>query len=160
MSKIVQIAVVLAAAGLAGCGGDAPQAAPGNAAPKVIEKGIFISASDCAATGKASLDQCGGAIDKAVAEHLQTATVYTSLTRCEAARGRNRCDKTVDGYRGRLQAFLVTLDTPATAVGLYPSSAGAGFKTGTGQSVSALDDTLVVSREAFTLANDNAKLSK
>ena len=91
---------------LSGCGGDPRRPQIRGAA---IERGIFISATDCAATGKLTLDECGDAIDKAVAEHDAHAPVFAQLDRCESAFGDDRCDKGFDQrYRPRLQAFFVT----------------------------------------------------
>ena len=107
-------------AALGGCG-DASQ--PEAKARHPVEHGVFISARDCAATGKLTVDQCGQAIDAAVARHEAEAPSYGSLSQCEATVGADRCDKGVDGrYRLRLQAFFVTMAIPAHAVPLYPPS--------------------------------------
>lgn len=144
-------------AALGGCG-DASQ--PEAAAAPPAEHGIFISAQDCAATGKLTVDQCGQAIDAAVARHEAEAPAYGSHSQCEAIVGADRCDKGVDGrYRIRLQAFFVTLAIPARAVGLYPPSQSMiGFQSPSKQSIHARDDTLRVSDAALTLAHENAKL--
>ena len=153
------IVVLIGGMALTGCGSDPDPAQKSQAPP--IEHGIFISATDCAATGKLTIDQCGQAIDRAVAEHEAQAPVFASIDRCEGTYGVDRCDKGVDErYRPRLQAFFVTLANPAHAVPLYPPSKSLiGFQSPSRQPVSARDQTLRVSEAALTLAYENAKLS-
>jgi Protein of unknown function (DUF1190) len=148
--------LVCATALLAGCG-EAEQ--PKAVAPPA-ERGIFISATDCGASGKLSAELCGQAIDAAVAIHEQQAPVYRTLRQCQAAEGPERCDKTVDGqYRARLQAFFVVMSDPPSALPLYPSTQGQiGFRQATRQAVDARDENINVSVAALTLANENAKL--
>lgn len=149
-------AAVLSAAVLAGCG----SAEEPKAAARTFEHGVFVSASDCAGTGKANIDQCGTAIDAAVASHIATARVYPALARCEAVEGPERCEKIgQDQYRVRAQAFFVTFSDPPTALPLYaPSTAVAGFRSPSKQQLSVLNETLKMSRAAIALANDNARL--
>jgi hypothetical protein len=155
LSKFVMLTGLLA---LSGCGAD-PQPAPKSAAP-AIERGVFISATDCAATGKLTLDQCGDAIDKAVASHEAHAPDFAALDRCEAMFGQDRCDKGFDQrYRPRLQAFFVILAKPARAVPLYPPANNMiGFQSPSKQPINATDETLRVSVAALTVAHENAKL--
>lgn len=156
-----QIALLLCGSALlSGCGGDPAPASKSAAAP--IERGVFISATDCAATGKLTLDQCGQAIDNAVAAHEAKAPVSNTADECEGTFGSDRCDKGVDGrYRPRLQAFFVTLALPPRAVPLYPpSSSLIGFQSPSRQPIDARDDSLRVSVAALTLAYENAKLPK
>jgi hypothetical protein len=152
------IAVLVACAAMSGCG-DASHPANGSS-HRAVERGIFISASDCAATGKLTLEQCGRAIDAAVVRHEAHAPAYNSRHQCEANAGVDRCDRGVDGrYRLRLQAFFVTLANPANAVALYPpSKVMIGFQSPSKQPVDARDDTLRVSDAALSLAHENAKL--
>lgn len=145
---------------LAACGGDP---APGPKQPQAaVEHGVFISSSDCAATGKLTIDQCGQAIDAAVAEYQAVTPSYDSNGQCEEGVGAERCDKGVDGrYRQRLQAFFVTLVAPGRAVPLYiPSKSMIGFQSPSKQLIDARDQTLRVSEAALTLANENGKLTQ
>ncbi len=159
MRQLSKFCVGLAVcAALGGCG-DASQ--PEAKARPPVEHGIFISARDCAATGKLTIDQCGQAIDVAVARHEAEAPTYGSLSQCEATVGADRCDKGVDGrYRLRLQAFFVALAIPAHAVPLYPPSQSMiGFQSPSKQVIDARDATLRVSDAALSLAYENAKLA-
>lgn len=160
MTKIAVLALVaVAAAPLAGCGNSAP-AKPTVQAPPV-EKGVFISASDCADSGKLSADVCGQIIDQAVAAHEKNAPTYKFLRLCTTAVGPERCAKGVDGqYRARLQAFLVIMAQTPAAVPLYPAGSGVvGFVAANKDKIDARDETLIVSNDALALANENAKLS-
>ena len=145
---------------LAACGGSPAQ---GPKQPQAgVEHGVFISSSDCAATGKLTIDQCGEAIDAAVVEYQAHTLSYDSTEQCEEAVGADRCEKGVDGrYRQRLQAFFVTLVAPGHAVPLYiPSKSVIGFQSPSKQLIDARDETLRVSEAALTLASENAKLSQ
>ena len=144
------------AALLGGCG----QAEAPKAPPPPPERGIFISASDCAENGILSAELCGQAVDKAVSIHEQAAPSYKSLRQCTAAEGPDRCSKAVDGsYRARLQAFFITMSNPPDAIPLYPSTANAvGFRSAGRQAVDATDENIHVSIAALTVANENAKL--
>ena len=156
MPKLSPVALILACAGLlSGCG----QAEPPKAGPPP-ERGIFISAADCAESGKLSADLCAQAVDAAVAMHEQQAPIYPTLRQCQAKEGPERCDKTVEGqYRAKLQAFFVTMSNPPAGLPLYPSSAGViGFRNATRQAVDARDESINVSVAALTIANENAKL--
>jgi Protein of unknown function (DUF1190) len=149
-------AVLVAAIALGGCGNaEEPKA---TAPPP--EHGIFTSAIDCAGFGKLTVDQCGHAIDRAVTAHQAQAPLYKSLNQCEATEGPERCDKVADReYRPRIQAFLVTMSDPATAVQLYaPHGSTAAFRSPSRQEIAATDESMNVSREALTVANENAKL--
>jgi Protein of unknown function (DUF1190) len=159
MRHLSKFCVVLAVCAVLGGCGDASQPEAEATAPRA-EHGIFISARDCASTGKLTIDQCGQAIDVAVARHEAETPTYGSLSQCEAKVGADRCDKGVDRrYRLRLQAFFVTLAVPAHAVPLYPPSQSmVGFQSPSKQVIDARDDTLRVSDTALALAYDNAKL--
>jgi hypothetical protein len=154
--RFLPTAAALASLLAAGCGNSEQQ----NAAAPVFEHGVFISASDCEASGKATLDECGDAIDRAVTAHVRNSKLYASLVRCEAAEGQERCEKIgLDQYRARMQAFFVTFSKPPTALPLYPpATAVAGFKSPSNQQLSVLNETLHMSRAAIALANDNARL--
>lgn len=154
--RLSLMAALAAATSLAACG-QAEQ--PKSAAPPA-DHGVFISSTDCADTGKITLDDCGQAIDSAVAAHTENSAVYKSLRQCEAAEGPERCDKIGEKeYRARVQAFFVTMSTPATAVPLYaPHASTAGFRSPSKQDLSAHDESLHMSQAALSLANENARL--
>ena len=57
---------------LAGCG----EAEKPKAAAPPAERGIYISASDCADGGKLSAEQCGQAIDQAVAAFPEAEAIF------------------------------------------------------------------------------------
>lgn len=124
------------------------------------EHGVFISSTDCAERGKLTLEQCGQAIDLAVASHNETAPVYNTLRQCEGAEGPERCDRIGDKeYRARVQAFFVTMSDPASAVPLYPpAESTAAFRSPSKQELSASDESLKMSHAALSLANENARL--
>ncbi len=154
--RLSLIATLAAATTLTACG-QAEQ--PKSEAPPA-EHGVFISSTDCADTGKITLDDCGQAIDSAVAAHNENSAVYKSLRQCEAAEGPERCDKIGENeYRVRVQAFFVTMSTPATAVPLYaPNASTAAFRSPSKQELSAKDESLHMSPAAMTVANENARL--
>lgn len=159
MSKVFISAAVLASAVLlTACGDAAPPPPP---PPPPSEKGLFISATDCAESGKLSAELCAQAIDTAVAIHEQQAPAFKSLRQCAAAMGPDRCDKSVDGhYRARLQAFFVTMSNPPDAFPLYPGVNGfIGFRSATKEAIDARNEDLVVSTAAMTVANENALLA-
>lgn len=154
--RIPKFAAIFATAALTACG-QAEQ--PHAAAPKA-EHGVFVSSTDCAERGKLTLDQCGQAIDQAVAAHNETSPVYRSLRQCERAQGPERCDRIGDmQYRARVQAFFVTMSDPATAVALYaPTTSTAAFRSPSKQELSALDESLNMSHAALSIANENSRL--
>lgn len=160
MRKVAIAGLLLAASVLAGCG-DAAEGITHAAAPEA-PKGIFISAMDCADSGKLTIEECGRAIDKAVAQHEALAPSYKSLRSCVAVEGPDRCVKGVDEeYKLKLQAFFVTMSKPAVAIPLYPSQGGAaGFRSPTKQSINAIDDTYSISVAALTVANENTRLPR
>lgn len=158
MTRLLKAACILAVALLAGCGSEKPKNAA-NAAP--VERAIFISTNDCVDSGKLSMEQCSYAVDNAVAIHQQQAQTYSSLARCAAAEGEDRCDKSVDGYRPRLQAFLVTVAPQPIAVPLYPAAPGrSGFRSAKKEAFAPDNDAYTFSIAALSLANDNAKGGK
>jgi hypothetical protein len=121
-------------------------------------QGIFVSASDCAAAGKLSLDQCGAAIDGALIANEKNGKTYTSFQQCGATEGESYCDKGVDGnYRGRILAFLITMGSKPTAEPLFAATTKKeiGFRSPSKSMINALDDTLIVSSAALGVAHDN-----
>ncbi len=157
--SIARLACVAAAFALSACS-DAEPAKPQAPAP-VVAKGIFISANDCAASGKLTGDECGEAIDAAVARHEKQSKSYKSLKQCAAAEGEDRCAKTADGgYRARLQAFFIIMSKPPRAEPLYPSTQKQmiGFRSPTQPSIDANDENLIVSSAAKSIAHQNAQL--
>lgn len=158
MLKMSRLFLALTPLALAACS-DAPSA-PKEAAPPP-PRGIFISANDCAAAGKLTGDECGGAIDAAIAAHESKTKGYKTLKQCDAAEGKDRCTKTVDGqFRPRLQAFLIVMAKPVKAEPLYPPKKGKtlGFRSPTLPAVDASDESLIVSSAALTIAHENSRL--
>jgi uncharacterized protein YgiB involved in biofilm formation len=156
MRKIASLLSLLAFAALGGCSDDAPV----NQGP--LDRGIFISSSDCAATEKLTLDQCGAVIDMAVATHQNAGPAYPALSACTAAEGPDHCSKDVDGrFRPRIAAFLITFGPQASATPLYNTADGAvGFK-GIDNAVLGLEDaSFTVSNAAQGVANQNARAFK
>ena len=158
-SRLCIIAGLVAASTLSACG----QAEEKKVAGPAAERGIFISTRDCAESGKITADNCSKAIDEAVAVYNgSTIKVYKSLRQCEAGEGGpDRCDKTGEGeYRPRLQAFFITMSEPPKGVPLLPPKGPSiAFTSPSKQVIDARDESLHVSTEALTVANENAKLS-
>jgi hypothetical protein len=152
------LAILVLLSGLGGCGENATAVSNEAAA----ERGIFISSGDCADAGKLTIDQCGQAIDKAVTLHNREAASYKNLRDCAAVEGPDRCARDVDGsYRSNLQAFLVTMSTPASAVPLYASTDGSiGFRGMDKKAYPAIADGYSISAAAQAAAHENAKLKK
>lgn len=152
-------AILPVCSALSACGDNSISASP--AAAGAPPRGIFISASDCAAANKISLEECGRAIDRAVTTYLRQAPSYRSLRSCESAAGANRCTRDVDGhYRAQLQAFLVTMSKPAHAEALFPPThkGTIGFKSAQG-TVQAFTDDYTISASAQAIASDNNRLA-
>lgn len=149
-------AAMIACAGLTACG----KAEEQHTAAPPAEHGVFVSSTDCAERGKLTLDECGHAIDQAVAVNAEQSTVYKSLRQCEATEGLERCDRIGENeYRARIQAFFVTMSDPATAVALFPpQSSKAAFRSPSKQELSAHDESLNMSHAAMSLASENARL--
>jgi hypothetical protein len=158
MRYLATLGILVVLSALGGCGEDATAVPNGPAA----ERGIFISSSDCADAGKLTIDQCGQAIDKAVAMHNRKAASYKNLRDCAAVEGPDRCSRDVDGsYRSNLQAFLVTMSDPPSAVPLYASTDGSvGFRGMDKKAYPAIADGYTVSAAAQAAAHENAKLAK
>ncbi len=118
LSWTARIALAVSAVTLAGCGGGGKPVA----APTHSERFVFISAKDCAASGKLKMQQCGDAVDAAIATHLGTAPTYASLRTCETVEGGDRCERTDNkAFRPRLVAFLFTIaGENVNAEPLYP----------------------------------------
>ncbi|MGQ0457002.1 MAG: DUF1190 domain-containing protein [Hyphomicrobium sp.] len=159
MTTFFRVCLALAPLALAACS-EAPKAPKAPAAP--VPKGIFISSNDCAETGKLTGDECGAAIDSALAMHEKQSKSYDTAKLCAAAEGADRCDKTVDGkFRPRLQAFLVTMSKPPKAEPLYPPAKKkrmVGFRSPTLPAIDASDEAFIVSASALRLAHQNSSL--
>ncbi len=134
---------------LAGCGGDEPKAKA--AAP--VERSIFVSAVDCEASGKLSIDDCSKAIEKAVTAHEKTSPTYKSQSSCETAEGADKCERVADKiFRPKLVAYILDAATPPVAKPLYPTADGvAGFRNGAKEVLLASDDNLIFSKSAQDL---------
>ncbi len=158
MRTLASFGILLATVTLAGCGNSETAAAPKGP----LERGIFISSGDCADVQKLSIDQCGQAIDKAVALHQSRGPSYKSLNACAAAEGQDRCAQGVDGnYHPNLQAFLVTFGQSPSAMPLYATTDGSvGFKSLDKQQFSLNDDGYTFSDAAQALAHENSKLPR
>ena len=126
------VCVALAAAG---CGRSSQES-------KVpIQRGIFTSAADCAASQKFPMEKCTKAIEAAIENHVATAPAYTTLKACEKAEGAEKCERMdAKNYRPKLGAFLVAGNDEVMGTPLYPTSDGvAGFR-GPDKAVYAADD--------------------
>ncbi|WP_045836619.1 DUF1190 domain-containing protein [Hyphomicrobium sp. 99] len=158
MRMIALSGMLFAAVTLAGCGNSATAVTP----KTKVETGVFISSGDCASMQKLTIDQCGQAIDKAVALHRSHAPSYKSLSACAAAEGPDRCAKGVDGtYQPNVQAFLVTFGQPPSALPLYATSDGSlAFKGLDKQKFGLNDDGSNFSESAEALAHENARMAK
>jgi len=158
MRTIALFGMLFAAVTLAGCGNSATAVQP----KTKVETGVFISSGDCAGVQKLTIDQCGQAIDKAVALHRSRAPSYNSLNACAAAEGPDRCAKGVDGkYQPNIQAFLVTFGQPPSALPLYATSDGSlAFKGLDKQKFGLNDDGSHFSESAEALAHENARMAK
>jgi hypothetical protein len=152
------LASAILALSLAGCGASEAPKKPAAKAPD--RQGIFISTNDCADAGIISSEMCGKAVDAAVRQHETKTAAYSTIGQCEKAEGKDRCTRASDGkFRARLQAFLITLGTPATGAPLYPGSKKTiGFRGSDKKVVNATDDTLIVSSAAMALAHENSRL--
>ena len=144
-------ALIGMSAALSGCGDS-------NAPTAKEERGVIVSASDCASFGPGAVDACAGAIERAVKTHETTAAKYTSLADCEKVAGDRACERSQSGhYRIRLSAFMVTLGAKPRAEALYPvKGTDVGFQTSRKDVVLASDRSLVFSRLAVSEAERHA----
>lgn len=147
---------------VAGCGGSAPPKKDANAKPS--EKAIFMSAADCAESGKLTPDVCSALIERTVKEHEKTAQVFKGIRSCEEFAGPDRCERDAEGnYRMRLQAFMFEFaGGPQPVVSpLYPSVDGkVGFRDAKKKLIDARDDNLAVSAQSLQIAYENSKTAK
>jgi len=122
------------------------------------ERGIYTSASDCAASGKLTIDICESIIERAIATHEKTATSYASLRSCETAEGADRCERGQnDSYRPRLLAFIVFKTDNPYSQPLYATPKGEpGFRAADKTMYLSSDETLLFSSHAETLYESNA----
>lgn len=152
MGSNIVVCSALATLALAGCGSGSQEPA------KPVARGVFTSASDCAEAGTLTLEQCSNAIAQAVANHEKTAATYTTLKKCEATEGTERCERTAEKvFRPRLLAFAVTPGKPPSASPLYASGNGQpGFKMSDKKVLQADDESLTFSRAAMGVAELHA----
>lgn len=135
---------VCVALATSGCGNSAPES-------KVpVQRGIFTSAADCAASQKFPMEKCTKAIEAAIENHVATAPTYTSLKSCEKAEGAEKCERMDEKtYRPKLRAFLVVGNEEVLGSPLYPTTDGAAGFRGLDKVVySADDETLNFSPQA------------
>ncbi len=143
------VATTLLAGSLAACGKSAPKG-------PLAAVGLFTSASDCASTNKATLDECKKAIDGALAAHEKSSKVYISERLCDEQVGPGRCEKFGESkFRPRLAAFLVTFSKPVTGEPLYaPKKTDVvGYVTANNaKTYLTIDETLIVTPAAKQIA--------
>jgi len=152
-SRTIFPAAVLAALMLAGCGSSAPPAPP---VPP--DKSVFISAKDCAESGKLKLERCGELIDAAIEDHIRSAATYTSQKACEAVEGPERCERTdKKAFRPRLLAFVVVIaGEQSISAPLYATIGGEpGFRTRDKQMFLTTDENLTFSPKAVAMYETN-----
>lgn len=163
MSRHLKIlAAATLSAAVAGCGGSAPPKKDAEAKP--AEKAIFMSAADCAESGKLAADACSALIEKTVKEHEKTAQVFKGIRSCEEFAGPDRCERDAAGnYRMRLQAFMFEFagGPQPVVTPLYPSVDGkVGFRDAKKKLIDARDDNLAVSAQSLQIAYENSKTAK
>ncbi|MGQ0673447.1 MAG: DUF1190 domain-containing protein [Hyphomicrobium sp.] len=137
-----------AALSTGGCGGEEPAAAAPTPAP--TERAVFVSAVDCEASGRFSLDDCSSAIETAIRAHEGAAPTYKSLRACEEAEGTDKCERVGERiYRPLLVAFVFENATPPSATPLYHTNDGnPGFRSAGKQLFLGTDDNLMFSKSA------------
>ena len=148
--RATALALVPLAALLAGCGKSGKKAE----GPPAF-RGVYTTSSDCADSGKITIEQCMEAMQKAVAEHEKTAPKYSSLRSCEATEGPGRCERTESsGFRPILLAILVTGSTPPEGKPLYAATEKKviGFRSATKEHYLADNEAIPFSEHAQTLA--------
>jgi hypothetical protein len=135
---------------LAGCGGEEVQE---DKAAVPTERSIFVSAVDCEASGKITIEDCSKAIEKAIRVHDKTSPTYKSLDSCEETEGAERCERVADRiYRPRLAAYVFDNTTPPAAKPLYLIADGAaGFRNADKEVLLGKDDNLIFSKSAQDL---------
>lgn len=135
MCRLFQIAVLcILAIPLAACGGGGGA----SKASSTTKQAIYVSSADCVDGGLLDAEKCESVIDAVIEQHNKDATTYSSMRKCEATEGQNRCERSFDEfYRVKLMAFLIsanivpetkseegeTLSEPAPPEGwpLYPA---------------------------------------
>lgn len=146
-------AAMIAPVALAGCGGS------NNASNSTkVSKGIYTTASDCAAAGKLTYEQCSELIYAAVDKHEADAPIYTELRFCEAKEGDGKCEFTANQkIRPKLMAFLVTVSEHPQALPLYATPNGEpGFRDLSGSTYLHTNEELVFSEHAVTVFERNS----
>jgi predicted small lipoprotein YifL len=132
---------------ISACGDDGPKLPP-------AERGIVTSAFECPELLKVEAADCDKAIEIAKARHEKSSTTYRSNAKCEAAEGKDHCERSGDkDFSRRLQAFLITASKKPQAAPLYPTKDGTpGFAEGNGANISTESEKIKFSEEAFALA--------
>jgi Protein of unknown function (DUF1190) len=148
---------------LVACAATIALAACGDA-PKPVAKGpppvgVFIGATDCAATGKLAINDCHTLIQQGIAMHQQTSRTYTSNRLCEEKEGPDRCERNENNvFRPKLLAFMITFSTPVPSViPLYPLDErnAVGFVSGDkGRKALIVDEALIFSDQAKVIAEN------
>lgn len=155
MKRSITASACLLTFALTGCGAPAPKAGPKAAA----EVGVFTSAPDCAASGKADLAVCTKLIQQVVNAHQQNAKSYISMRLCEQAEGNDKCERAdPKTFRRSLLAFQVTFSTPPVAIPLYAAKdqGAVGFSPfDKSKVILAADETIIFSPEAKLVAQSN-----
>lgn len=146
------VAVLVLPLALAGCGGS-----KSNTADAKVSKGIYTTASDCAASGKLTYEQCSDLIYAAIEKHEADAPTYSELRFCEAKEGEGKCEFTANQkIRPKLMAFLVTASVPPAAIPLYATAKGEpGFRDLGGSTYLHTNEELVFSEHAVTVFERN-----
>lgn len=148
---LLKIAPIATSAALLGaCGDDGPKQPP-------AERGIVTSAFDCPELLKIDAADCDRAIEVAKARHEKSSTTYRTNAKCEAAEGKDHCERSgEEDFSRRLQAFLITATKKPSAAPLYPTKNGKpGFDESNGSTISTESETIKFSEQAYTLALQN-----
>ena len=150
-TALLTVALVLPVA-LAGCGGSKNNNTTAN-----ILKGIYTTASDCAASGKLTYEQCSDLISSAIDKHEAEAPTYTELRFCEAKEGDGKCEFTANQkIRPKLMAFLITNSEPPQSSPLYAAAGNEpGFRDLKGAKFLHTNAELVFSDHAVTIYEQN-----
>ena len=150
-TALLTAALVLPVA-LVGCGGSNDTVTTAK-----VGRGIYTTASDCAASGKLTYEQCSDLISSAVDKHEADAPTYTELRFCEAKEGDGKCEFTANQkIRPKLMAFLITNSEPPQSSPLYATAGKEpGFRDLRGATYLHTNAELVFSDHAVTIYERN-----